>query len=441
MKLDCRANVVRFLKHLAEGNPRTLSIGEPQFDCEVLTSWLGSELAAELLSALNDITLELFPRHADRFELASAFWDELVCKVAARPQEFLEDSQMLADLVNHFANRWKRPPSEFEVFYFIENLPVGSENVQVRNVEFFTPIDEALEKRAIPRSEMMIWNNDDGPLTLAATKTYAASGNTVYAAGKRQVIEAINTMRAAALCGLRRSLSVDELLQWKLSGHYFAREVSKRVQPVWYCGVHAQFGPPRSITDLGDDIRDGIRELRLNSLSELPVDIQDRIYRSMYWISHSATHEVDDHKFVDLCTAMEILLLPEEELVRQKGSAIALRYNLLGGTLIPSSVKWMYDRRNDVVHGTPLPVVGPRGTWELRLVCYATISLIVHTSAERPELLKLLDLINTHETEEKLKAFIKRFEYGYEDSSMPKVVKEAQERLKRLSKATSNRQG
>ena len=119
----------------------------------------------------------------------------------------------------------------------------------------------------------------------------------------------------------------------------------------------------------------------------------------LYWIAHSTTHEADDHKFVDLCTALEILLLPEGQGVKTKGTVIALRYNLLGGDLNPPAVKRMYDRRNDVIHGSRLPVVGPQDTWHLRLVCYAVVQSIVHASADLPDKLTLQDVIDAAETE------------------------------------------
>ena len=80
-----------------------------------------------------------------------------------------------------------------------------------------------------------------------------------------------------------------------------------------------------------------------------------------------------------------------------------MRYNLLGGDLNPPAVKWMYDRRNDVIHDSRLPLVGPQDTWHLRLVCYAVVQAIVRTSADLPDKLTLEDVIGTVETEDRLK--------------------------------------
>ena len=98
-----------------------------------------------------------------------------------------------------------------------------------------------------------------------------------------------------------------------------------------------------------------------------------------------------------------------------------------------SAVKWMYDRRNDVIHGSPLPVVGPHDTWNLREICYAVVQLIVRASTELPDKLTLQDVIDSVETEERLTNFIERADKSiYEGSLLPQLVKEAQGRLKRL---------
>ena len=61
MTLDCRANVVAFLNHLATSAPQTVKNEEIQFDFTRLSIWLGKDLATEFLSTLNEIRLELVP--------------------------------------------------------------------------------------------------------------------------------------------------------------------------------------------------------------------------------------------------------------------------------------------------------------------------------------------------------------------------------------------
>ena len=361
MKLDSRVSLTALLRHLAQSATGMPKKGEPEFNPALISLWFGNELAAKFWSALNKMRLELVPRYARDTDILNAFWDELICEVTANPQGFLEQPETLDDLINQFGDYWKKPLSEFEVIYSVDHLAVGQEPITLLGVEFFAPTDDALTERSIPESLVAKWSKDERTCTLAAARVEAAAIDIAFDAGRDQVVNAITLMKTAALRGVARRTLTDELLQWKLSGWYLARPATAgapSVARLW--GIHRQFGP--LVDDLGNSIRQGIDGLNLELLNDLPERVRERVLRSVYWIAHSATHEADDHKLVDLCTALEILLLPEGQRVWSKGTVIALRYNLLGGYMNPSAVKWMYDRRNDVIHGSPLPVVGPHDT-------------------------------------------------------------------------------
>ena len=432
MELNSRVNVVSLLNHLAEFAPTALKKGQPQFDFTLLSFWLNPGLADELLSVLNEIRQELVPQHAEDRDLVNAFWDDLVCEVVANPEITFEGPNGVYDLVDKFGDCWKEPLSEFEVIYGIDYLAVGQEPITLLGVEFFAPTEEALSQRDISKDEVAKWSDEEGTLTLAVINVEAASITIASEAGMDQVVNAVTLLKAAALRGLAGKAPSDELLQWKLSGDFLVRPVTAGETPSKkLLGHQRQFGP--LVDELGPYIRHGIEGLRLDLISDLPENIRERILRSLYWIAHSAAHEADDHKFVDLCTALEILLLPEGRSVSRKGNVIALRCYLLGGDLQPSAVKWMYERRNDVVHGSPLPVVGPVDTWQLRLVCYTVVGRIVHTSSQRPDKLTLSDLMSTVETKGKLTAFVERAGAGiYQGPSLSNLVKEAQDKLKYL---------
>ena len=432
MELESRLSLTALLRHLVQSATRMPKKGEPEFDPTIISLWFGDELAARFWSALNEIRLELVPQYASDRDLLPAFWDELICEVSANPQGFLEQPETLDDLINQFGDYWKKPLPEFEVIYSIDHLAVGQEPITLLGVEFFAPTNEALAERAIPEEVANRWSKDGRTHTLAAAKVRAAAINIASDTGRDQVANAITLMKAAALRGLANRTATDELLQWRLSGWHHARPANA-VAPsgtrLW--GFDRQFGP--LVDDLGNTIRQGIDGLKLELLTELPEKVRERVLRSLYWIAHSTTHEADDHKLVDLCTALEILLLPEAQGVRNKGAVIALRYNLLGGHLNPSAVKWMYDRRNDVIHGNPLPVVETRDTWDLRLVCYAVVQLIVRASTSLSDKSTLQDVIDTVETEKRLETFIERVEKGiYEGSLLPQLRKEARRKLKQL---------
>ena len=432
MKLDSRVSLAALLRHLAESAPRMPIMGEPEFNPAIISLWFGRELATKFWSALNEIRIELVPRYARDTDLLNAFWDELICEVTANPQRFLEWPEALDDLINHFSDCWKRPLSDFEVIYSVHHLAVGQQPISLFGVELFAPTDNALAERAIPKSEVAMWSKDARTQTLVMARVAAATIDIAFDAGRDQVVNAITLMKAAALRGVANRTLTDELLQWKLSGWYLARPATAGQQSgtrTW--GFHRQFGP--LVDDIGDHVRLGIERLKLELIQDLPEKVRSRVLQSIYWIAHSTTHEADDHKLVDLCTALEILLLPEGHRIMNKGTVIALRYNLLGGDMNPSAVKWMYDRRNDVIHGSPLPVVGPRDTWDLRWICYAVVQSIVRASIELPDKPTLQDVIDTVETEERLTNVIERADKGiYEGLLLPQLVKEAQSRLRRL---------
>lgn len=434
MKLECRDQLAGFLTRLAEAAPGMLKKGEQEFDYTILSFWLGNELAANLLSTLNEVRLELAPKHARDMEVAIAVWDELFCMVAGDPRRFIEEPDALSALIDEFGERWKAPLSDFEVVYSIDYLAIGPEPIILNGVKFFEPTDDALANLAIVgvvKEEFASWSKEAGTLTLAITRVEASSGTTSFEAGQGLVSDAVTLMRVAALRGLFGRTLTDELLQWRLSGHYLTRSVNGGPSPDWLWGWHRPFGP--LVTPLGDAIREGIERLGLEAVGDLPEDVRDRLHRALDWMAHSATHEAADYKYVDLCTALEILLLPEGQRVFAKGSVIALRYNLLGGEMNPPAVKHMYDLRSHIVHGNAIPVVGFRDVWDLRSVCYTTASRIAQIAAARPEVTSLQRLIEGVETHESLSEFVRRAERGvYKGSLLPSIVKAARAQLKSL---------
>ena len=215
MKLDSRAGVANLLNHLAEAAPQMLKKGELELDSTLLSFWLGKELSSELLHALNDLRLELVPRHAEDIQLVNAFWDDLVCEVTANPRIYLEDPLATINLVDEFGDYWKKPLSEFDVIYAIDYLAIGEKPIVLLDMEFFAPTDEALAERGIPKSEIARWSKREGTLTLAAARVEAATSAIAFEAGRRQLAEAIALMQVSTLRGLAGQTSADELLQWK----------------------------------------------------------------------------------------------------------------------------------------------------------------------------------------------------------------------------------
>ena len=430
MQLDNRSRLVAFLTDLAKSDSRMLEKGKPELDFTVLKYRIGKDLANQLLSVLYEIRREIVPKHADNNSLVNAFWDELVCEVVTNRDSYINDQQTVISLIDKFGQIWKPPLHNFIVAYAICYLDLGSDIIILNGVRFLPLDDAGISEADIPRSTAERWSKRDGCLAFAITEVTAASSDLAFPAGKDQVDDAIALMRASALRGLSPTGHTDDLVQWHLSGDYFVRPMSSNGSSVLVEGSHRQFGP--FMVDLSDYIRHGIKELQLEALADTPNGVREPLHRAIYWIAHSATHESHDHKLLDLCTALEILLLPDGSRISNKGAVLALRYSLLGGTFNPTSVKWMYDRRNEIVHGDRLWIVEPRDIWYLRLLCSEIIRLIVQAPASRHEVATLKNIIESVETRNTITTFLMRVEDGWYDNNplLCSLVEEAKRRLK-----------
>ena len=117
MRLDCEPTVLEFLSHLAKCALTISRRRSHELSIQFSRSG-GKDLASELLSTLNEVRLELVPQHADD----RPYWEQLICKVDGNPQHFNEAPMALKELVEDFGKAWKKPLSEYEIVYSIENL-------------------------------------------------------------------------------------------------------------------------------------------------------------------------------------------------------------------------------------------------------------------------------------------------------------------------------
>ena len=220
---------------------------------------------------------------------------------------------------------------------------------------------------------------------------------------------------------------VDEFSQAQLTGRYIALDESSPRQ-VWSGGWSRPFGP--TVVDLGTKIAVGAETLGIANIDNLPEEIKDRVIRAFYWIAHSTSHATDDHRLVDLCTALEGLLLPDNPY--SKAAFVALRYYLLGGTLNPPAVSMLYTLRNHVIHGNPIPWVGPDDVFQLRLVCFFVVRAVIARTHKRPGITSLIDLLEQTATVEHLNDFVEHCDRGiYEGSLLPAIRKAAMQELKK----------
>ena len=431
MSLECKSALVSVLQRLAKAGGRRLRTDPLYADPALgLELDLGEDLASNLWSAFRQLHLELVPQYADRILLWNAFLQELLIEVDENSHRYATSNQALAELVDEFGERWKQPLKEYEVAFVIDNLSLETDQISLNGIEMFAPSETGLAQKGIPKDLIEQFGKREGTFCIGMAFVQASDIRIAFEALRERAAETLNLLQAAGLEGLTSKPHAHELVQWFLSGHYLVRSINQGLPSNWELqGFHRPYGP--TVRPLGKEISKGIAKLRLEELEKRPHEIRDRIKRAMYWIARSSTHESDDHRLVDLCTALEILLLPDGKSERNKGTLIALRYNLLGGTLQPGAVKWMYDRRNEVVHGDPLPVVDQHDIWQLRDVCLSTARLTLSFSTENPTLPTQEGLVSSIETPEQLERFVKFCENGtYHGSQIRFLLKEARKRLR-----------
>lgn len=434
MSLECKSALVSVLQHLAEAGGRRLRTdllyADPALGLELD---LGEDLASNLWSAFGQLHLELIPQYADRILLWNAFLRELLIEVDENSHRYTTSSHALAELVDEFGERWKQPLREYEVAFVIDNLSLETDPITLNGIEVFDPSDANLTQRDIPKDLIEQFEKREGTFCIGMAIVQVSDSSIAFEALKERAAETLNLLQAAGLEGLTSKPWANELVQWSLSGHYLVRPIDQGSGRDWeWRGYDRPYGP--AVMPLGKEIVKGIAKLGLKELENCPESIRERLKRAMYWIARSSHHESHDHRLVDLCTALEILLVPGGIREGNKGTLIALRYNLLGGTLQPTEVKWMYDRRNEIVHGDPLPVVDQRDIWQLRDVCLSTIRLTLSLSIENTLLRTQSDLASSIETPEKLSHFVRFCENGmYYGAGIEFLLEEAQKRLDKLS--------
>jgi hypothetical protein len=153
----------------------------------------------------------------------------------------------------------------------------------------------------------------------------------------------------------------------------------------------------------------------------------------MDWILRSVEQEDQDQKIVDLCTALEVMLLPGYK-TGKKWEPLCLRYRFLGGNLTPSALFGLYQMRLNLVHSSTLGAASPQETWTLRSECDTVFRLILQRFKEYPGTGSLEELMEGLETVDALQGFLLQCDAGsFQGKSVKKLAKYAGDRLEVLS--------
>jgi hypothetical protein len=429
-RLACRNRIRKLLAKLLEDvEPEQLAAiaGHEDFPRPViLSNLLGEQLAEMYCRALGEMSRELVPQHMGQSELNDALW-ALFREVAANSASY-HPSGRFRNRLYKFTQDVKRPLYPFEVAYSIGNLDLGGEAFSIGTVRFFTMDD----------NQATLWGlTEDNPYAsrarphwvhhpVAAVEVQAADDRRALETGLAQVTSSIDLLRFAGVRGV--SAFDDRLFLWRLNG----RAITQRMTPNQpFITYHWEHGFRAFITEMGSHIKKGldpeVSTLQAIANGELPDEISRHLQRAINWISSSITNERLDDKVVDLCTALEVLLLPDYTGGR-KGHVIALRHRLIGGDWNPIGILALYDLRSKIVHGSVLDVSQYLDYRHLLLICFITIDNLVNLAKRNPAVHNLKDLVGVVETPDNLKRVINLL-----DTSMIIKGKKARE-IKSLAK-------
>jgi hypothetical protein len=436
--LFCRDNVRRLLQALLQDpDPQRIAaiVKQEPFPPRVPLSYaLGERLSTLYYNALNKLARELVPQHAPRDELGQAFW-ELFGEVAAEASDY-RIRGILTNRLNKFAEEWKRPLKLFEVAYMIENLNLGTETFSFGQACFFTMKDDELIQWGVSKDRPIHSRifDDFSNHCVATIKVQASDSSRAFETGLQEVLAGLDLLRIAGVRGTIYRLW-DEMFLWKLDGAWLARQIEDENESItqgWWRPFHPL------IVDMAENIEKGLNpqngNLQAIANKELPQEINNHLERAIRWISSSVTREQLDDKIIDLCTALEIMLLPDYN-KGPKGQMLDLRHHLMGGTWEPGGILQLYELRSQIVHGSALNVSRYSDYWYLLLMCFEALRILVSHAKRNPQIQTLEGLIKNIETKEKLEDFIDHFKRGIFKGKLARQVKQvAKQRLKDLQK-------
>jgi len=385
------------------------------------TFLIGIPLRKKYWEAMVELQKELVPNHISIDDLYISLWN--LFKEVVLNRSAYQIGSKLDEKIIEFSRDVKKPLRTFDVIYEIKNLDVGSRHFTLGNVEIFKLTAENMQSLGL--TESGIASKWEGRC-VAKVGVNASEVGLSSASGITEVNDALNVLRLATREELLSSLS-DYIFWWEL-GKSMTISKSKPEE-----GILTEFGSGKDrplIIDLGERIANGLDDKSIWKHildGKLPEDINRRIIRAIEWISHGITASSLDYKLVDLCTALEILLVPESD-SGTKGELIALRQVLIGrgSGHTPAGILYLYEKRCNIIHSGTLEITSYLDYWRLLICCLRVLENIVHLSQRNPNKCELEALLSIVENKETLQNFIRYCELGmYEGKGINRIKKAA----------------
>jgi hypothetical protein len=404
----------------------------PSWDIIFLTM---PELRSRYRQALVALHRELVPNHISSEDIYKKLWG--LFKEVALDVKSYQTGQSLNQKISEFCNDVKKPLQIVDIIYEIKNFDVGSIRLDLCNVEIFKVTEGDLHKLGLKRGASALQNNifkEWLGKSVAKTEVSVSDIDRAYESGFSAVNSVLDTVRLVAVRE-RIGRPLDEMFLWELDRSITIPKVKPKsgiaLSTSYYRGSRPLIVPMDQTVLKG---LDNLRSWQYILDGNLPEDINNRITRAIRWISHAITSSDLDYKLVDLCSALEIMLLPDYTGGR-KGELIALRQLLVGSGsyTTPAAILNLYEKRSNIIHRGTLKITSYSDYWHLLLCCFEVLNNIIEISRQNPGLVLLKNLLGTVENSETLQSFIENCKLVfYEGDSIDKIKKAAENRLGEL---------
>lgn len=394
-----------------------------------------SQLRKKYAKAMTALHNELVPNYISADGLYSSVWN--LFKEVVLNKSVYQTSSNLDVKISEFCREVKKPLNAFDVVHEIRNFDVGSQHFNLGNVEVFKLTSDYLrslglneETSAMQANMFSRWVGR----SVAKVEVSASEIDRAYESGIIKVNSILNVVRVTTVWE-RLSQLHDEMFLWELGERLAIPKVKPKRGTLWGVSHHRGYRP--LIIPMGDSIAKGLENKKGWKYildGNLPEDINRRIIRAIEWISHSITAYSLDYKLVDLCTALEILLLPNHK-EGLKGGLIALRQVLVGQGSFnsPTGLLYWYDKRSNIIHTGALEVTSYSDYWHLLICCLEVVQNIVRLSRQYPHIQELEQLLSVVENKETLEDFIRHCDQGmFKGRKINAIKKAAEEQLKKL---------
>lgn len=433
-------NEVKILLHSGINSANRKALAEYMNSQESIPSWdlfllAMPELRRKYWHTLIALHRELVPNHMSSEDAYTKLW-QLFKEVVLNTKRY-QVRKNLDQKLSEFCEEVKKQLQTFDIIYEIKNFDVGDSSFNLSNVEIFKLTKDYLRKLDLKMGvsvlEGKIFEEWVGR-SVAKTEVSVSDIDRAYESGISIVNSVLNTIRLAAV---RQSIAGlhDEMFLWELGDGISIPRVKPERGTILSTSYHRGFRP--LILSMDQTISRELEEQKtwqyvLNG--NLPEDINTRITKAIKWISHAVTSSSLDYKLVDLCTALEIMLLPDHK-SGTKGGLISLRQVLVGrGTsYVPEAILYLYEKRSNIIHGGALEITSYSDYWHLLICCLQVLNDIANLSRQNPSIQRLKDLLKTVENDETLKNFIERCNLGiYNGYGIGKIKKVAEKQLGKL---------